>query len=137
MESEIERREVRPVRTLKRSECAVLHLGLKSHWFRMIDSGVKKIEFREATQYWETRIANWSRRMHEGRTPVLEFMCGYGRFSPRMAFIAGRGEGVIYEYAGADIPVQHHQLGEFPKNRYILFIGDRVRLVEGEVDDGE
>ena len=45
MESEIERREVRPVRTLKRSECAVLHLGLKSHWFRMIDSGVKNAEF--------------------------------------------------------------------------------------------
>ena len=32
MESEIERREVRPVRTLKRSECAVLHLGLTTPW---------------------------------------------------------------------------------------------------------
>lgn len=88
---------------LKRSECAVLHLGLRSHWYRMIDAGIKKVEFREAKPYWRTRIANWSRRMHEGRMPVLEFQCGYGRFSPRMAFIAGRGEGVIYEYKGANV----------------------------------
>lgn len=27
---------------LKRSECAILHLGLKSHWYRMIDSGGEK-----------------------------------------------------------------------------------------------
>lgn len=31
---------------LKRSECAILHLGLKSHLYRMIDSGVRNIEFR-------------------------------------------------------------------------------------------
>ena len=118
-------------RRLKRSECAVLHLGLKSHWYRMIDSGVKKVEFREATPYWLTRIANWTRKMHEGKTPVLEFQNGYGRFSPRMAFIAG---GDVYNVLDAETPVQHKELGEFPKKRYVFFIGDRVRLVdEGEV----
>ena len=122
-------------RRLKRSECAVLHLGLKSYWYRMIDSGMKKVEFREATPYWRTRIANWAKRMHEGKTPVLEFQNGYGRFSPRMWFIAGRGEGVIFTFSGADVPVQHKELGEFQKARYVLFIGDRVRLVdEGEVE---
>ncbi len=118
------------MRRLKRSECAVLHLGLKSHWYRMIDSGVKKVEFREATPYWLTRIANWTRKMHEGKTPVLEFQNGYGRFSPRMAFIAGRGEGVIFARFAADDPVQHKELGEFQKARYALFIGDRVTLVD-------
>ena len=116
------------IRRLKRSECAVLHLGLKSYWYRMIDSGVKKVEFREATPYWITRIVNWTRKMHEGKTPVLEFQNGYGRFSPRMAFIAGLGEGVIFARLAADDPVQHRELGEFPKARYVLFIGERVTL---------
>lgn len=48
-----------------------------------------------AKPYWETRIANWARRMHDGKTPVLEFQSGYGRFSPRMAFVAGDGKIVI------------------------------------------
>lgn len=116
------------MRRLKRSECAVLHLGLKSHWYRMIDSGVKKVEFREATPYWETRIENWEKRMCEGKTPVIEFQNGYGRFSPRMAFIAGRGEGAAYVFLGANVPVQAKGLGEFQKNRYVLFIGERVIL---------
>ena len=113
---------------LNRSECAVLHLGLKRHWYRMIDSGVKTIEFREATPYWRTRIANWARRMHEGRTPVIEFQNGYGRYSPRMAFIAGRGEGAIFARLAANDPVQHKEMGEFPRARYALFIGERVTL---------
>ena len=121
---------------LKRDECAVLHLGLKSHWYRMIDSGVKKVEFREATPYWQTRIANWERKVIvEGKTPVIEFQNGYGRYSPRMAFIAGRGEGLFFVLRGSNDPVQHKELGEFPKARYALFIGDRVTLVnESEVE---
>ena len=120
-----------PNRMLRRSECAVLHLGLKSHWYWMIDSGVKKVEFREATPYWTTRIANWTRKMHEGKTPVLEFQNGYSRFWPRMTFIAGRGEGVIFARFAEDDPVQHKELGEFQKARYALFIGERVTLVDG------
>ena len=116
------------MKRLKRSECAVLHLGLRHYWYRMIESGEKCVEFREAKPYWETRIANWVRRMHDGKTPVLEFQKGYGRFSPRMWFIAGRGEGVIFTYSGADVPVQHRKLGEFPKARYALLIGERVIL---------
>ena len=116
------------MRKLKRSECAVLHLGLRHYWYRMIESGEKCVEFREAKPYWETRIANWARRMHDGKTPVLEFQSGYGRFSPRMAFVAGDGKIVIGQYLGADVPVQHKELGEFPKNRYVLFIGERIIL---------
>ena len=75
------------MKRLKRSECAVLHLGLKHYWYRMIESGVKQVEFREASPYWNVRIDNWSKRM-QGKTPVLEFQNGYGRFSPRMWFAA-------------------------------------------------
>ena len=113
------------IRRLKRSECAVLHLGLKSHWYRMIDSGVKKVEFREAKPYWDVRVANWQGKIQEGKTPVLEFQSGRGRFSPRMAFIAG---GDVYDVLDAETPVQHKELGEFPKKRYVFFIGERVTL---------
>ena len=119
------------IRRLKRSECAVLHLGLKSHWYRMIDSGVKKVEFREATPYWDVRVANWIRRWKRatcdepGKIPVLEFQNGYGRFSPHMAFIAG---GAVYDVLDAKTPVRHKELGEFPKKRYVFFIGERVTL---------
>ena len=116
------------IRKLKRSECAVLHLGLKRHWYRMIDSGLKKVEFREAKPYWDVRVANWQGKIQEGKTPVLEFQSGRGRFSPRMAFIAGRGEGVIFARLAADDPVQHKELGEFQKARYVFFIGARVVL---------
>ena len=115
------------MRKLKRSECAVLHLGLRPHWYRMIESGEKRIEFREAKPYWNTRIKNWTLRM-PGKTPVLEFQCGYGRFSPRMWFVAGNGDDVVSLFRSAGMPVQHKQLGEFPKDRYCLLIGEQVLL---------
>ena len=117
---------------LKRSECAILHLGLKSHWYRMIDSGVKKVEYREANEYWNVRIRNWVVRIHAGnKKAVIEFQNGYGRFSPRMTFYAGRqGKGVIFQRLTATDPVVHKELGEFPKDRYALFIGERVEVVE-------
>lgn len=118
------------MRTLKRSECAILHLGLTRKWYDMIDSGVKHIEFREAKPYWVTRIQNWNRRAR-GKTPVLEFKRGYGRVSPRMWFVAGDGDGVIYDLMAASSPVRHRDLGEFPEARYCLFIGERVKLTGG------
>ena len=119
------------MRTLKRSECAVLHLGLKRRWYSRIDSGEKHIEFREAKPYWDTRIRNWMASMKSGKTPVLEFQSGYSRFSPRMWFVAGDGSGRLFQRLGADDPVQHPHLGEFPKARYCLFIGERVTLKGG------
>ena len=115
------------MKKLKRSECAVLHLGLKHYWYRMIESGVKLVEFREASPYCNVRINNWANRM-KGKTPVLEVQNGDGRFTRRMWFIAGRGEGVIFTYRGADVPVEHKELGEFQKARYALLIGERVML---------
>lgn len=116
---------------LKRSECAMLHIGLRSHWYRMIDSGTKCVEFREANEYWRVRFNNWVQRAADGKKAVIEFQNGYGRFSPRMTFFAGRrGEGVLFERLLATDPVQHRELGEFPKDRYALFIGERVKVVE-------
>ena len=121
------------MKTLKRSECAVLPLVLKKQWYDMIDRGEKRIEYREAKPYWIRRIANWCRRMDTGVTPVLEFRCGYRAGAPTMAFVAGVGNGakLIYDYRTASDPVQHPDIGEFPGARYCLFIGERVEW-EGE-----
>ena len=116
------------MRTLRRSECAVLHLGLRHHWYWMIETRQKCIEFREAKPYWRVRIGNWLKRLGEGKTPVLEFQNGYGRFSPRMWFIAGDGRSRIFDFREASDPVEHKELGEFPKARYVLFIGEKINL---------
>lgn len=118
------------MRTLKRSECAVLHLGLKRHWYWMIETRQKCVEFREAKPYWQTRISNWINRAFPEKTLVLEFQNGYGRFSPRMWFVAGNGCDHVLDFRKETDPVEHKSLGEFPKNRYVLFIGERVNLVD-------
>lgn len=119
------------MRKLNPADCAILHLGLKRPWYNRIDIGEKCVEFREAKPYWDTRIRNWMASMKSGKTPVLEFQCGYSRFSPRMWFIAGNGKDMIFAYRKASDPVQHPDLGEFPKDRYCLFIGERVTLKGG------
>ncbi|MBR3223402.1 MAG: hypothetical protein IKF72_14380 [Kiritimatiellae bacterium] len=114
-------------RKVRRSECVVLPLVLKRQWYRMIDSGVKRIEFREVKPYWDARVANWIRSMlRDDKIPVLEFRAGYGRFSPRMTFLSG---GDVYAVLDGTTPVQHKELGEFPKKRYVFFIGKRVEVV--------
>ena len=117
------------MRKLKRSKCAVLTLVLKRQWYDMIDRGEKRVEFREVKPFWTRRIANWCARM-EGRTPILEFQCGYRADAPRVAFVAGDGDGLIFEHLTASTPVQHPDLGEFPGPRFCLFIGERVSLEE-------
>lgn len=116
------------MRTLKRSECSVLPLVLKRKWYDMIETRLKCSEFREAKPFWETRIAHWINRVVAGKTPVLEFQNGYGRRVPHMAFVAGNGVDKFFTVLKAEDPVQHRELGEFPKDRYCLFIGERVEL---------
>lgn len=37
-----------------------LHLPLKAQWYEMIDSGVKREEYREIKAYWVQRLCVWS-----------------------------------------------------------------------------
>ena len=50
----------------------VLHLVLTHHWFDEIDSGRKRIEYREMTEYWEDRI--WNKR---DKITHVQFSRGY------------------------------------------------------------
>lgn len=79
------------MKTLKRSECAVLPLVLKGKWYRMIESGVKCEEYRDATPYWRTRLTNWAwkkpgwNKAHH-KTLIVAFSLGYQK--PTMFFLA-------------------------------------------------
>lgn len=71
------------MRTLRRSECAILPLVLKGKWFDMIASGKKREEYRDATWYWDVRIHNW---LAQKKVHVVEFRRGYAKNAPRMSF---------------------------------------------------
>lgn len=77
------------MKTLKRSKCSILPLVLKTKWFRMIERGEKWEEYRANTDFWWTRIGNWTRRGLYRAYTVVEFRLGYQRNAPRMAFTAG------------------------------------------------
>jgi hypothetical protein len=52
----------------------ILHLTLKRKWFELIESGVKKEEYREIKPFWSKRLMrNYDR---------IEFRNGYGKNIP-------------------------------------------------------
>lgn len=52
-----------------------LHLPLKARWFRMIQSGEKREEYREITPYWVKRLVDICRggNHYSVKTPVARF----------------------------------------------------------------
>lgn len=61
-----------------------LHLNLKSKWFDLILSGVKKQEYRDISKYWESRFSMLFPKEHEGEmyNPIVEtiiFSNGYSK----------------------------------------------------------
>jgi len=56
---------------------AILHLNLHREFFAQIAAGTKRIEYRERTPFWKTRL--------EGRTyDVIRFRNGYATRAPEM-----------------------------------------------------
>ena len=51
-----------------------LHLSLKEKWFRMIQSGEKREEYRELTDYWYKRLTNGGVIK---RFDIVHFTLGY------------------------------------------------------------
>ena len=107
------------MRTLKHSECAVLHLVLKRKWFDMIASGEKREEYREATPYWAIRLRNWDNACCRAEH-VVEFRLGYAHDAPRMAFVS---KIYVSDY-GANRPIW----GEPNGPHYTIKLSERVIL---------
>lgn len=104
------------MRRLKRSECKVLPLVLKGRWYAMIESGAKREEYRDCSEYWTKRLENWWR---DDECCYVEFRHGYGHNAPRMAFIVD------------EIPEQayypmHEEWGEPTGLHFVIKLGRRV-----------
>lgn len=112
---------------MERSLCAVLPLVLKGRWYRMIASGEKRAEYRDASDYWLTRI----RRVMRAERPVVEFRLGYARDAPRMAFrillVAPH-----LEHLGADEITPIEERWGRPTTPHVeILLGDRVEWASG------
>ncbi len=121
------------MRTVKRSECAVLSLVLKGKWYDMIERGEKTEEYRDIKPYWETRLVNWLDKQDGGAVPVVEFRRGYAADAPRMAFISDgiRGRnGFVMAYFIRKIGIRR-EWGEPAGEHFVLPLGERV-VFEGE-----
>lgn len=117
------------MRRLDRSECAILPLVLTGRWFRMIERGEKREEYRAATQYWGKRLANWLDPF-AGLEKVVEFRLGYAADAPRMAFAVRE---VFRRY-----PAPHPEWGEVAgEEHFVLRLGGRVELSDGKSSSRE
>ena len=120
-------RIVKP-RKLKRSDCAILPLVLEGIWYRRIESGWKKEEYRDASDYWRKRINNWSWKADEGKEYVIEFRHGYGKNAPRMAFVCRL---IVIRGGDSIFPRMHPEWGEPTTEHFVLGLGERVELEGG------
>ena len=104
------------MRTLKKSECNILHLVMKRKWFSMIDSGEKQEEYRDETPHWERIYSWWANR--GCRTNVVAFQNGYHK--PTMWFVV---DGI----STSDVST-NPDWGEPNHPHHILFLGERIKL---------
>lgn len=114
---------------MKRSECAVLPLVLKGKWFAMISSGVKREEYRDATDYWRRRLFNWDEASATDRAPVVEFRHGYARDAERVAFwcMGLQTAGGMRAFAYTE-GASHLEWGEPAAPHFVIRLGGRVEL---------
>jgi hypothetical protein len=67
---------------MKKFEYPTLKLFIKREWFDQIQTGKKKIEYRDNSPFWRSRLydKNGKKRKYES----IEFINGYKRYAPRM-----------------------------------------------------
>ena len=119
---------------IKREKCAILSLVLKGKWYDMIEHGVKREEYRDATKYWRIRLNNWDKRFTAHNTPVVEFRWGYGHNAPRMAYWTLGIETVsgMRPYAYVDQhcdKLRHPSWGEPSTQHFFIELGGRVTII--------
>ena len=119
---------------INRAKCAILSLVLKGKWYDMIEHGVKREEYRDATKYWRIRLNNWDKRFTSKNTPVVEFRRGYRQNAPRMYFWCMGIETVsgMRPYAYVDQScdkLRHPSWGEPSTPHFFIELGGRVTLI--------
>lgn len=113
------------MRTLKRSECAILPLVLKGKWYDLIASGKKREEYRDAKPYWHKRIARWLSNqgsdwnsLPTNKWLIIGFSRGYRKSD--MFFLLHRHDRISH--------AEHPEWGEPETEHYVLGLGERVKI---------
>ena len=75
----------------------MLTLPIKSKWFVMIATGVKKEEYRDKSPYYISRLGKYA----DGQQFRIRFRAGYKRTSPLMVCVCTLHEGPGCEEWGA------------------------------------
>ena len=103
------------MRCLNANDCAVLRLVLTGKWYFLIDSGVKREEYRALSDYWTRRITNWQQNLG---VHVVAFSFGYRKAD--MFFLCGDCYTTWVR--------RHANWGEPFESHYVICLGERVEL---------
>ena len=110
---------------ISKEDCVVMPLVLTGEWYRMIDTGGKREEYRRICAYYASRIGNFTRRWVESddKRPIVAFSLGYAK--PTMWFeieqLSARSHSVA---------PKHPEWGEAPIDRYVISLGHRVKIID-------
>ena len=100
----------------------MLHLVLKKKWYDMIASGEKREEYRDAKDYYRTRIDNFIHRFadKEVKHLVVAFSCGRRKASLYMTVIG------VNSYPNC----LHPEWGEPNTPHYVIALGKRAEITD-------
>lgn len=109
----------------RKEDCVVLRLILTGEWYRMIDTGGKREEYRRLCAHYTSRIENFSRRFVESddKRPIVAFSLGYAK--PTMWF-----EIEQIGIRSHRMAPKHPEWGETQIDRYVISLGTRVTLID-------
>lgn len=96
----------------------ILHLTLNKKWYDMIESGIKKEEYREIKKYWIQRLEN---KIFD----VVSFRNGYRPNSRKMSFECN---GIVKKKGNVDWGADHDT------EYYVIILGNRI-LTGDRYDD--
>jgi len=116
-----------------------LHLTLKYRWFEMIESGIKREEYRSIKRFWISRLLSnieylTTEQDIQAVSPVfkpfthVKFTLGYQRNAPTMTFAI----------EGIDIgPAKPEWSDNWPGNVFRIKIGERIEETTSTPEAGE
>lgn len=96
-----------------------LKLTLKYKWYDMIDSGVKKEEYRDITSFYKTRIEKYIKALENGQPAYVTFYKAYATNRPQMTF----------EIESIQLREGNPEWGAVPGTKYYCIrLGKRVKI---------
>ena len=108
------------MQTLKKNECSILYLTLKKEWYKLIWNGIKREEYRDATDYWKVRIGNFVER---GAAKNLKLVVAFSLWRRKADLFMMMTGCKIFESS------YHIEWGEPSGRHYAISLGERVNVV--------